>query len=143
MRRVEAKPDARPDLVRQRVAQLLEPCAQGRSRSCRPLDPDPQVTGHRRQTLRIPACVARESGITLVDVVPRMRDDSLETERLRPRELRPEAFDTPRPEYGIGRRQVDQIAVVRDDLESISRDLASEPLDGLGGNHRLPPLIRR
>src|SRR5438105_7919550 len=116
MGRVEAKPNPRPDSVRQRVAQvaqLLEPRAQRRSRSRRSFDPHFHVAGNRLQTFRVARSVALETRVAVVHVVARVRDDRTQTQGLRALQLFSEALYAARAAYGVGRVQVGEVAAVR------------------------------
>ena len=146
MRRVEAESHARPECVRQRVAQvtqLLERRAQRGPRPRGAFDPDLHVTGHRSQTFGVRARVALETGIPIVHVVPRMRHDRAQAQRARSVQLVREALHAARAQHGVGRGQIDQVAVVCDDrLQAMSTDLTPELLDRCRRERRFAPLVR-
>src|SRR5438093_537728 len=147
MRGVEAKPDARPDIVRQRVTQvpqLLEPGPEGRARSGCSVDPHFHGARYRGQAFGVVARIALEPLVPIIHVVPGMRHDRSQTQRPRPLQFPPQALDAARAQDGIRRRQVDQIAVMRHRCaDLVTRHFAAKSPDLVRLEHSLTPLIRR
>src|SRR5260370_5941181 len=73
-----------------------------------------------------------------------MRNDRTQSQRSRPLQLPCEALDAARAQNGIGRGEIDEIAVVRHDrFEPMTRDGILEAPDMLVRERGLSPLIRR